>query len=63
MQGSMVLLWGFVLGSLLVWLLAVTGVIAVGSWVHLLLVIAVAFGVTGLLRRRRATTAEQPPGL
>ena len=63
MQGSMVLLWGFVLGSLLVWLLAVTGVIVVGAWVHLLLVIAVAFGLTGLMRRRRAATTEQPPGL
>jgi hypothetical protein len=43
-----------VLGSLLVWLLAVTEVIAVGAWVHLVLVIAIAFGVTGLMRRERA---------
>ncbi len=60
MRATNVLLWGFVLGSLLVWLLAVTDVIAIGPWVHLLLVIAIAFGLTGLFRRERAT--GQPPG-
>jgi len=54
MRATNVLLWGLVLGSLLVWLLAVTEVIAVGAWVHLVLVIAIAFGVTGLMRRERA---------
>ncbi len=61
MRATNVLLWGFVLGSLLVWLLAVTDVIAVEAWVHLLLVIAITFGVTGLFRRERAT--GQPPVL
>ena len=56
LRATSVVLWGFVLGSLLVWLLAVTGVLELGPWVHLLLVVAVAFGLTGLLRGRSSTT-------
>ncbi|HSN99578.1 MAG TPA: hypothetical protein VLS89_14890 [Candidatus Nanopelagicales bacterium] len=59
-QATSVLLWGFVLGSLLVWLLAVTDVLEVGPWVHLLLVVAVAFGLTGLLRGGKASTTDKP---
>lgn len=50
-------LWGVVLVSLLMWLLAVLGVLSVGGWIHVLLVIAASFALTGLLRqmpRRRS---------
>jgi hypothetical protein len=32
-----------------VWLLAALGVFSVGAWIHVLLVIAIAFALTGLL--------------
>lgn len=47
----MLVFWGITLGSFLVWLAAVTGVFHVGPWIHLLLVISIAFAVTGLLFR------------
>ncbi len=45
----MLVFWGFTAGAFLAWLLAVTGVYEAGAWIHVLLVIAIAFGVTGLL--------------
>jgi hypothetical protein len=41
--------WGITAFVFLVWLLAATGVYDAGAWIHVLLVIAVSFAVTGLL--------------
>jgi hypothetical protein len=42
-------LWGITVTAFLVWLLAALGVFQVGAWIHVLLVIAIAFALTGLL--------------
>ncbi|MDC0740223.1 hypothetical protein [Polyangium mundeleinium] len=47
----MLVFWGLTVGAFLAWLLAVTGVYEAGPWIHLLLVISIAFAVTGLLFR------------
>ena len=51
-------LWGITLGLFLVWLLGVTGAFPVGPWIHLLLVISIAFAVTGLLWRPTGRTTR-----
>jgi hypothetical protein len=47
----MMAFWAMTLGLFLVWLLAATGVFSAGPWIHLVLVIVVAFVATGLLWR------------
>ncbi|WP_240807032.1 hypothetical protein [Polyangium spumosum] len=47
----MLLFWGLTAFAFLAWLLAATGVYEAGPWIHVLLVIAIAFAVTGLLFR------------
>ncbi|MDI3288970.1 hypothetical protein [Polyangium sp. 15x6] len=47
----MLVFWGLTIGAFLAWLLAATGVYEAGPWIHVLLVIAIAFAVTGLLFR------------
>ncbi|MDI1432946.1 MULTISPECIES: DUF4175 domain-containing protein [Polyangium] len=47
----MLVFWGLTIGAFLAWLLAVTGVYQAGPWIHVLLVISIAFAVTGLLFR------------
>ncbi|HVK70579.1 MAG TPA: hypothetical protein VM694_39265 [Polyangium sp.] len=47
----MLVFWGLTVGAFFAWLLAVTGVYEAGPWIHVLLVIAIAFAVTGLLFR------------
>lgn len=48
---AMMAFWAMTLGLFLVWLLAATGVFSAGPWIHLVLVIVVAFVATGLLWR------------
>ena len=47
----MLVFWGLTAGAFFAWLLAATGVFHAGPWIHVLLVISIAFAVTGLLFR------------
>jgi len=50
-MSAMFVFWGLTACAFLVWLAVATGLFQAGAWINLLLVVAVAFAVTGLLFR------------